>query len=309
MTNQSKKIVFFGNERLATGVRSSTPTLIKLIENGYEISALVLNQRFVHSRSDRDPEIIKIAARYDIPILSPDIPGGLIEKLSNTRADIGVLVAFGRIVPKGLIDLFPYGIINVHPSLLPKHRGSTPIESVILSGDAQTGVSIMQLAETMDSGPVFSQRVIELTGKESKQELSDALSELGSTMIIEVLPKVLEGTSTQNEQNESEATFDKLINKADGEVNWSKSAIQIEREIRAFAGWPKSYTKLGDVKLVIIKANVVENSSLSSGEIDITDGLLVGCGQNALRIHELKPAGKNNMDASAFIAGYRNRIT
>ena len=206
------------------------------------------------------------------------------------------------------MDLFPFGIINVHPSLLPKHRGSTPIESVILDGDAQTGVSIMQLAETMDSGPIFDQRIVNLSGTESKHELSDALGELGSIMIIDSLPKILDRSLEPTEQDETEATFDKLITKADGEIDWTKPAMQIEREIRAFAGWPKSYTKLGDVEVVITKASVVENSSLSSGEIDLTDGLVVGCGENALRLEELKPAGKNTMDGRAFTAGYKSRI-
>ncbi len=304
MKKMSNKIVFFGNERLATGVTTTAPTLRALIKAGYKIVAVVSNYEAGQSRQARKLEIAEVAKEHDIPLLLPDKPGDIAEELKAFGAEIAVLVAYGKIVPSSVIDIFPKGIINIHPSLLPLHRGPIPIESVILEGANKTGVSIMQLAPAMDAGPVFGQSELTLMGTETKQGLADNLLEIGEAMLVELLPGILDGSLVALPQDDSRATYDQLITKSDGLIDWQKPAHKIEREIRAYQNWPKSRTTLGDKEVIITNAKVVDAAG-KPGEYQATEKeLVIFCGEAALQITQLKPAGKSEMSATAFLAGY-----
>ncbi len=302
------KIVFFGNERLATGVSTTAPTLSALISAGYEICAVVSHHEAATSRKARVLEVAAVAEKHHIPVLLPEKPAEIIDQLAAFGAEIAVLVAYGKIVPQSVIDVFPEGIINIHPSALPKHRGPTPLESVLLAGDTSTAVSVMQLVKAMDAGPVFAQEVVQLTGAESKQRLADMLLKIGGEMIIGVLPHILSGELKPHPQHEDEATFDSLIQKQDGTIDWTKPATQIEREVRAYAEWPKSSATFGGIDVVVTKARTL-NESIDPGALKVLDkNLVVGCGNASLVIESLKPAGKNEMTGQAFLAGYNNKI-
>jgi methionyl-tRNA formyltransferase len=308
MKKMSTTIVFFGNERLATGVTTSAPTLQSLIDDGYDVAAVVSNYEKGQSRSARSLEIANVAEKHGIPVLLPEKPMDIKEQLESYQASIGVLVAYGKIVPQSIIDIFPKGIINIHPSLLPLHRGPIPIESVILDGSDRTGVSIMQLVKAMDAGPVFGQSEVPLTGNETKQSLADGLLEIGGAMLHELLPGILEGSIVGMPQDDSRATYDNLINKDDGEIDWSQSALSIEREIRAFVEWPKSRTKIAGKEIVVTKARISDESG-QPGQIEVWGkDILVFCGEKALIIERLKPAGKNEMTSEAFLAGHRHLL-
>ncbi len=302
----SKTILFFGNERLATGVSTTAPTLTALIEAGYDVAAVISNFERGTSRSARDLEIAAIAEKHGIPLLLPAKPGDIIDDLLAYRAEAAVLVAYGKIVPQSVIDIFPSGIVNIHPSLLPLHRGPTPLESVILDGSAKTGVSLMQLAKEMDAGPVYGQSELELKGDETKQELADQLLEIGGSMLIELLPGILDGSVVALPQDDSRATYDQLINKDVGELDWTKPAAQLEREVRAFAEWPKSRTEVAGKEVIVTKACTAKGSG-KPGEIDINgidNVVTVTTSDGLLCIEKLKPAGKSEMNAGAFIRGY-----
>lgn len=308
MTKTSKKIVFFGNERLATGVRTSAPTLQALLAAGYDVAAVVSNFRPQQSRRPRPLEIETIAQQHNIPVLLPAHPSDIADTLRTYEASAGILVAYGKLVPQEIIDIFPRGIINIHPSLLPAHRGPTPIESVILEGAHKTGVSIMALSAKMDAGDIYAQQEYALTGQETKQALTDNLLELGATMLTELLPAILDNRLTPVAQDESQATYDHLLDKSAGIIDWHKPAVRLEREIRAYSEWPKSTTTLGTIGVVITDASVY-GASLPPGSTHVADKkLIVGCGDGSLEIHTLKPAGKAVMDAPAFLAGYSDRI-
>lgn len=308
MKKTSKTVVFFGNERLATGVKTDAPVLRGLIKAGYKVAAVVSSYERGTSRTARDLEVEHITKEHDIPLLLPDRPKDILDNLASYKADIGVLVAYGRIVPESVISLFPHGIINIHPSLLPRHRGPTPIESVILAGDKKTGVSIMSLAKEMDAGPVYGQSEVELTGTESKQELADRLLEIGKAMLLELLPGVFSGEVVSIPQDGSRATYDGLISKEDGIIDWTKPAELIEREIRAFMEWPKSRTMIAGKDIVITQASVIQKTG-RTGVIEASDRRLFAyCGKDTLVIEKLKPAGKNEMTAQAFLAGYGKLI-
>lgn len=307
MKKTSKPIIFFGNERIATGVSTSTSVLKALIDAGYQIASVVSNYTPGQSRQNRELEVAQVAGQHGIPVLLPDHPRDIAQQLKSYGAEVAVLVAYGKIVPQSVIDIFPKGIVNIHPSLLPLHRGPTPLESVILSGETKTGVSIMSLAKEMDAGPVFAQENIALNGTESKQELANILLNKGAEMLIQHLPNVIDGSLTPNPQDDQVATYDSLINKEDGVLEWTKPASRLEREIRAYASWPNSTTTLGGKDVIVTKAHVVDVTG-KPGDITIeSKQIIVSCGEQALSLDELKPAGKGVMSAAAFLAG--NKIS
>lgn len=305
MTKTSKTVVFFGNERLATGVSTNTPTLRGLIEAGHRVAAVVVAQNQLDkSRQARELEVASVAKQHGIPLLSPDKPVQIKQTLSDLKADVGVLVAYGNLVPDEIIELFPAGIVNIHPSLLPKHRGSIPIESVILEAAAETGVSLMKLVQAMDAGPVYDQRRLPLTGQETKQELSDQLSLLGSQMVVEHLDGIVEGSLQPSAQDEGQASYDSRLDKSNGVLDWSKPAARLEREVRAYLGWPRSRTEFGGISVIVTQAQVGTETG-PQGQISVINKRLgVFCGEGQLLIERLIPAGKPEMSAEAFLAGY-----
>ena len=309
MKKTSKTVVFFGNERLATGVTTQAPTLTGLLEQNYTVAALVINQDATTSRKKEPLKVVEVASSHGVPILSPAKPTDIIEQLASYQADIGVLVAYGKIIPQAIIDLFPHGIINIHTYSLPKHRGSTTIESTILAGETETGVSCMQLAKQMDTGPVFDYTPMALHGDETKQQLADRLLALGSERLLAVLPSILDGSLKAVPQT-GDASYDALITKQDGQLDWSKSATQLSREIKAYAGWPGSRTKLGTKEVLVLDAHVVQDSPATPGTVHMDKHTLrIACAEDWLEIVSLKPEGKQKMPIQAFLAGNRHLIT
>lgn len=312
MKKISKTVLFFGNERLATGVSTTAPTLRALIDNDYRVSAVISSYEPGISRDNRALEIAQVAGDNNIPLIFPKNSSETLAAVRANPAVIGVLVAYGKIIPQTLIDLFPLGIINIHPSLLPLHRGSTPIESVILDGSKSTGVSLMKLTDKMDAGPLYAQQELSLSSNETKQQLADSLLNLGSSLLIKHLPLIISKKALLVIQDESQASYDSFIKKGDGRIDWQKPAAKLEREIRAYATWPKSWSKIGNIDVIITKVTEVNNPAVvnKSGKITIDQNeIIVGCGNGALRIDQLKPAGKPEMSGQAFIAGYGNRLT
>lgn len=306
------RIVFFGNERIATGVSTTCPTLTKLIEAGYDIAAVVVNHDKTTSRKKRPLEIADVAAHHDIPVLSPNKPEDITKELKAYGAAAGVLVAYGRIVPQHIIDLFPSGIVNIHPSLLPLHRGSTPIESVLLARSIQTGVSLMKLDRGMDAGAIYAYSEVAITQDDTKQQLADNLLDLGSEMLIATLPRILTGDIIGSPQDDTSATYDTLITKNDGLIDLKKPATLLEREIRAYLGWPGSRTIIAGKDVTITAAHVSDNNLKNVDNkttfvankslcLQTSDGILV--------IEKLKPAGKPTMTATAFLAGYGKLVS
>lgn len=303
----SQKLIFFGNERLATGVTTEVPVLKSLIQQGYEIVALVIAQGDIgQSRKQRPLEVVEIARQHDIPVLSPNSlrEPEIASELASYGAVAGVLVAFGKMVPESIINLFPKGIINVHPSLLPKHRGSTPIESVIRLGEKETGVSLMALVAAMDAGPVYAQETVSLLGAETKQDLTDQLSALGAKMMIQHLPAILDGSLSGTEQDHNQATEDKRIAKTDSVLDFNKTAVELEREIRAYAGWPRSKTTIGTVDVIVTRAHALEEDG-EPGTLRLHNkDLGIYCSKGVLMIDLLIPNGKKEMPIESFLAGY-----
>ena len=221
------------------------------------------------------------------------------DELAAYNADAGVLVAYGRIVPQKLIDLFPFGIINIHPSLLPKYRGPSPIESAIANGDTSTGVSIMALSAKMDAGPVYHQVEYHLPQYETAPHLSQKLASLAATELIAALPNIFNRTLLPTEQDESGSTYCQLITKQDAQLSpHTQTAEQAERLVRAYKAFPRARLTVSGHDLIIVTAHIAEQSN---GPLDVEFS-----GGRFLCIDELvAPSGKT-MSAEAFASGYLN---
>jgi methionyl-tRNA formyltransferase len=312
----SSPIIFFGNERLATGLETTEPIVLQqLIDHGFTVAAIIARYTPGRSRSNRPLEIEAAAQRHGIPVLKPTTAKELGKLIGAQETVLGVLVAFGMIVPPEVIAAFPAGILNLHPSLLPCYRGSTPIEQAILDGAAKTGVSIMQLDRKMDAGPVLAQQAITLTGKENKADLARRLQQIGAELMAKEVAKVLQQTDRPHAQNEELATYCAPLTKDDGVIDWRQPAVRIEREIRAYLGWPGSCTKLWELELTVTKARVITIDTITPEQLrlrtpgtileDHAHRLLVVTGEEVLEITELKPAGKRAMAAADFLRGRR----
>lgn len=301
------KIVFFGNERLATGVTTDLPVLRMLVDEGYDIVGIIVSDRVAKTRKIRPLEIEAFAQQYNIPVYRPERLSDLAEEISSWQAQIGVLVAYGKIVPEMIIHLFPHGILNIHPSALPKHRGSIPIESVILSGETETAVSLMDVVKKMDAGPVYAQAPFHLTGEETKQYLADTLGQLGAEMLRVVLPLIFSQNAIAISQADNAATYDMRIEKASQHLDLSKTATALEKEIRAYAGWPGSRINLEGLDVVVEAAQVIstpDNIEKNRTIYLFNRQLCIQTRSGSLVLTQVKPAGKNTMSGQAFLAGY-----
>lgn len=296
-TSSKAKLVFFGNERLATGVSTDVPTLRALIKAGYPVAAVVASHNEGVSRAKRGLEIVEIAHAYHIPVLIPENLADIASRLAGYGAQAGILVAYGQIIPQPIIDIFPKGIINIHPSLLPKYRGPTPVETAILDGAAKTGVSLMGLSARMDAGPIYRLVEIPLTHGETKPELAKKLLNAGTKLLIDNLEYILDGTLEPIPQDAAHATYTKMLDKTDGLVDFDEPAEKIERKVRAFLGFPKTRAKIHGQEVVITKARVAK---------DAHDGhLVVKTRPGYLEILELTGPSGRTMSGSDFIRGYK----
>lgn len=231
----------------------------------------------------------------------------------NSR--VGIVIDFGIIISRDVIDYFPKGIVNSHFSLLPEWRGADPISFAILSGQSQTGISLMLINEKMDEGDLLSQSSYTISSDTTITTLTNDLIKLSAASLKQVIPCWLADTIQAAPQSDvtiaqsTEPTYSRKLTKADGVIDWRKPAAQIEREIRAFIEWPKSRTTLGGLDVVITSSKVVNKQIEPCGKTWVENKqLFVSCGKDSLEIITLKPAGKREMTAEAFLAGYGNRL-
>lgn len=293
MTPTSETIIFFGTEDFSLTV------LEGLIEAGYSIAAVVTKPDSKKGRGRQlvMPSVKVLAQKHDITVWQPVKVAEINESVKDLGAVTGVLVSYGKIIPKSTIDLFTPGIINVHPSLLPKYRGPSPIESAIKNGDTKTGVSIMQLTAAMDAGPVYTMSEHVLEGTETRADLYRSLAVEGTDLLLESLPAIMQGKLAPLPQNEAEATYCKLLQKEDAELDLSTlTAQEAERRVRAHLGFPKSKTAINGNPIIVTKAHV---SSEQKTPLDLM------CRDGAfLTVDELIAPSGRYMNGAAFLRGY-----
>lgn len=302
MKKMSSPIVFFGSGPVAAAS-------LELLAKDFTIEAVVTKPRPAHHKGD--VPVIRVAQALDIPIhtvINKRTLDALIDE-KPFESTVAVLIDFGIIVSQKAIDYFPLGIINSHFSLLPEWRGADPITFSILSGQNITGVSLMLLVEAMDEGPLLGYGVYDLSDEITTPQLTEALVQLSNELIRTIVPEYIKGSIVPQPQTDKiEPTYSRKLSKDDGTINWHKKAVDIEREIRAFIEWPKSRAKIGGKEVIITGAHVVPLDG-PAGTFDVFNKELVAfCGEDALVIDTLKPAGKKEMTGQAFLAGHSHLL-
>lgn len=302
MKKMSETIVFFGSGPVAA-------ESLRLLAKQFTIEAVVTKPKPEHHRGEFP--VITIAMSLGLPVHTAKNKWELSELINKQsyQSRVAVLIDFGIIVTQDVIDYFPLGIINSHFSLLPEWRGADPISFAILSGQAKTGVSLMLIDAGMDTGKVICQKSHPINAEITTPRLTDELIHVSNRLLGEYVPQYLAGKIKPRSQPHPErATYSRKLTKEDGVIDWTKPAEQIEREIRAFIEWPKSRTAIEGKEVIITKARVVPGMLSDAKPGDIIDAktgaLKIAAGTGSLEIERLKPAGKNEMDAAAFINGY-----
>lgn len=314
---QEPSIVFFGTSEFGAVV------LERLINSPYKPALVVTAPDKPSGRNLLlTPPPVKISAkRHNIPMLQPEILTNHISDITHHKPDLFIVAAYGGILPKELLDIPSRGALNVHPSLLPKHRGSSPIQYAILKGDDYTGTTIMLMDEKIDHGPILAQESLPIPVDSMRySELHDALAALGARLLVETIPRWIRGDIKAVAQKHEQATFTKRIFKEDGKIDWTKSARDIERQIRAFERWPESSTKIksqsapeGGTKILkILKARVLQQAAdeppgALGNVAKLSDGTIaVQTGSGRLAIKEVQLEGKKPMSAKDFLLGHPN---
>ena len=299
------KIIFMGTPDFAVG------TLRSLAEAGHEITLVVSQPDKPKGRGHAMvPTPVKaVAEELGIPVFQPVKIREAKDVLEKTEADVCVVAAFGQIIPASILHMKKYVCINVHASLLPKYRGAAPIQWAVIDGEKESGVTIMQMDEGLDTGDMLAKAIVPLDEKETGGSLFDKLSEAGGRLCVETLAKLEKGEITPEKQGESPTAYASMLDKKMGNIDWNKSAVVIERLVRGLNPWPSAYTHLDGKTLKIWACDVLPQSASKgeSGEIlEVTkDAIHVQTGDGILVLREIQLAGKARMDAGAFLRGYK----
>ena len=298
------KVLFMGTPDFAVG------TLEALIGSAHEVIGVYTQPDKPKGRGKalQFTPVKEVAIDHNIPVYQPQKvrKQEVIDEIIALDPEVIVVVAFGQIIPKAILDIPKYGCINVHASLLPKYRGAAPIQWAIIDGEKETGVTTMQMDEGLDTGDMLLKTIIPMDRKETGGSLFDKLSKEGATLLLETLKAVEEGTVKPEKQGETTTKYATMLKKQMGQIDFTKSAASIERLIRGLNPWPSAYTSLNGKTLKIWDADVIESDEKQNpGQIiDTVDGLAIGTGEGILIVRQLQLEGKKRMDASSFLRGY-----
>lgn len=300
------KIVFMGTPDFARGA------LEALIAAGHEITAVVTQPDKAKGRSKelQFPPVKECAIEHNIPVMQPvriKSPEA-IAQLAEYEADVFVVAAFGQILSQEILDMPPYGSLNIHGSLLPKYRGASPIQQVIIDGEKETGVTIMQMDAGIDTGDMLYKRSVEIEDTDTFESLHDKLMILGGEAIVETLKLLETGGLEPQKQDEGKSSHARLITKEMGNINFSKSAIELNRLIRGLNPWPSAYTFFRGKQLKIWETEVrMGQEKVPAGTIvEVTkDAIRVACQDGCLDIKSLQLEGKKRMSTHDFLLGVK----
>lgn len=302
------KVIFMGTPDFSVG------TLEALIEAGHEVALVVTQPDKPKGRGGKMQytPVKEVAVAHNIPVYQPKRirEPECIEELRKYNADIMVVIAFGQILPKEILEMTPYGCVNVHASLLPSYRGAAPIQWAVINGEKVSGVTTMQMNEGLDTGDMLLKVEIPLDEKETGGSLHDKLAEAGARLCVETLDALKAGTVTPEKQGDSPTAYAKMLDKHMGKIDWKMSAKEIERLIRGLNPWPSAYTRWNenDKGMKIWKAEVAEGQTdkAAGTVVEVAkDGFFVQTGDGLLKITALQIPGKKRMDAAAFLRGYQ----
>jgi methionyl-tRNA formyltransferase len=299
------RVLFWGTPEFAT------PALRALLGEGFDVAGVVTqpDRPVGRSRSSLEPSPVKrVADAEGLPVLQPDRPRGddFLAQLNELRPDLSVVVAYGHILPQAVIDLPKLGTVNIHASLLPRLRGAAPIQGAILQGLTETGVSIMRMVRELDAGPVIHRVTTPIADDETSGELSLRLSELGALALVEALTLLALGKSENEPQDEAQATYAPKIEREMARIDWTHTAEEVGRVIRAYDPKPGAFTSLREVEVKLFGARLAPGTrDADPGEVLGIDaaGMTVACGFGALRIFAVQPSGKRRMTPDDWMRG------
>ncbi len=300
------RVIFMGTPDFATG------TLEEIVLAGHEVVGVVTQPDKPKGRGKTlmPTPVKEVAMKYNLPVYQPKKvrEPEFVEVLRGLKPDVMVVAAFGQIISKEILEMPKYGCINVHASLLPAYRGAAPIQWAVINGDKESGVTIMQMDEGIDTGDMIEKVVVPIVEDETGGSLFDKLSQAGAKLCVKVLQDLEDGKAVREKQPEESTTpYARMIDKKMGSIDWEKPAKEIEQLIRGLNPWPSAYTRLQGKTLKIWKAEVLlEHSQEAPGQItEVTkDSIVVQTGQGRLKILELQLEGKKRMDAASFLRGY-----
>ncbi len=303
------KVIFMGTPDFAVG------TLEAIIESGHEVTLVVTQPDKPKGRGKamQFTPVKECAVAHNIPVFQPIKirEPECIEELRKYEADIIIVVAFGQILPKEILEMPKYGCFNVHASLLPKYRGAAPIQWVIIDGEKESGVTIMQMNEGLDTGDMLLKVVVPIEADETGGSYHDKLSAAGANLCVEAMKQAEAGTLQPEKQDDSLSCYAKMLNKKLGEIDWSKEAVAIERLVRGLNPWPSAYSHLHGKTIKIWSADVLntEYEGEPGQVVEITkDALIIRTGSGALAVKELQLEGKKRMAAGDFLRGYQVEV-
>lgn len=301
------KIVYMGTPDFAV------PPLAALVENGYEVTAVITQPDKPKGRGKTlmPTPVKEEALKHEIPVYQPAKVRDpkFLETLQKLEPDMIIVAAFGQIIPKAILDMPKYGCINIHASLLPKYRGAAPIQQAVIDGEKESGVTIMKMGTGLDTGDMISQAVVKLREDETGGSLFDRLAETGAELLVRTIPSIENGTAVYTKQPEESPTpYAAMITKQMGLLDFSKSAVVLERLVRGMNPWPSAYTFLNNKTLKVWKCSVESGSCGKDVPGTITDvdkkGIHVACGEGTLILEEVQLEGKKRMETDAFLRGY-----
>lgn len=288
----------------------AVPSLDALIANDYNVCAVFTKPDKPQGRKQimTFPPIKQYALDHNLDVYQPEKVKALetIELMKKLAPDLIVVVAYGKILPKEILDIPKYGCVNVHGSLLPKYRGAAPIQWSIINGDKITGVTTMFINEGLDTGDILLQQQMFINEYETSDELKQRMSLLGAKVLIKTIEKIEDGTLNPLKQNDSEATFSPPLDKLGGNIDWTKSAQTIHNLVRGCNSWPIAHTILRGKLFKIYKSKVSTLRSTYPGKVISLNPLIIGCGDGtSLELLEVQIEGKKRMSAADFARGFR----
>lgn len=296
------QIAFAGTPELAANV------LNKLINSSHSIKAVYTqpDRRAGRGQKTLASAVKNLAKQHNLPVFQPETAAEISQDKQLENVDVLVVVAYGMLLPEIVLKRPTHGCINIHTSLLPRWRGAAPIQRAIQAGDAETGVSIMQIDTGLDTGPILAQTKCPISPTDTAENLQNKLADLGGTCLLEVLNQIADGSVLAEPQNETEATYANKITKSEAELDWDKPAIELERTIRAFNPAPVAYTELNDIRLRIWQAEMSEQTTHSKPGSILNcnkSGIEIATGDGVLRLLKIQPPGKRIQSVSEFLNG------
>jgi methionyl-tRNA formyltransferase len=300
-------VVFFGTPQFAV------PTLRRLVDSTHSVAGVITQPDRPRGRGQKitHAPVKALALERGIPVYQPERlqPPEVADTLRAWRADLGVVAAYGRIIPEHLLTIPRFGMINVHASLLPKYRGAAPVHRAVINGDSQTGVTIMRVVKELDAGGMFATVTRPIGPDETSDVVETALADMGAELLVGVVDQLVSGGAREEPQDDTQSTYAPRLTKEEGLIDWTQSAAQIHNRVRGLYPWPHAYTFFKGTRLIILRSVVARAgaSATTPGTIlrVTSEAIHVATGDGELAMLQVQPEGRRAMRAHDFLLGHR----